>query len=113
MLPWPDRAWIPDPNLLSGPDGPQDIRDKPVFCKISSADDVSRPGASHRQVVGAPVRRSDQFRAAFAVAIGIEAPHRLVFAISPDPLPILVALVGGHVDDGFDGTRLTGGFQHM
>ena len=40
----------------------------------------------------------DELRAGLAVAVGIPAALRLVLAVAPFPLAVLVDLVGGHVD---------------
>ena len=54
----------------------------------------------------------DQFRTGLTVAVGIVAAERIVLAIGPDPLLILIAFVGGDDDDGAHGAAGTHGFQH-
>ena len=46
-----------------------------------------------------PIGRGDELGATLRIRIGIASAHRLVLAISPDPLPVHVALVARDVDD--------------
>ncbi len=66
-------------------------------------------GMKERAAIGG----GDQLGAAFAAAVGIVSAHRLVLAIGPVPLLILVALVAGDDDDGADARRAADGVEQM
>jgi len=46
-----------------------------------------------------PVRLADQFRTRLAARVRIASPKGVGLAVAPDPALVVVALVGGHVDD--------------
>ncbi|MNN70351.1 hypothetical protein D3C81_1861970 [compost metagenome] len=63
------------------------------------------------------VRGSDQLGAGFAAGIGVEAPQRIIFPVTPLPLLVLVAFISCNVDYGFNRARLkivlAYRFEHM
>ena len=86
---------------------PHEVGNELVAGPIAAADRI--PGASaarNRDAVTIDVGRKerlaigggDQFGATLRVRIRIAAAHGLVFAISPDPLAVRIALVTGDID---------------
>ena len=84
-------------------EGADAVGHQPVGRPVAAADDVAgarrgdrdarlAPGTSARQ------RAGDQLGAGLARAVGVVAAQRVVFAVGPRPLAVLVALVGGDDD---------------
>ena len=99
---------VADVDALAELNRAQDVGNEPVFCPIAAANDVARTSACQRNRVfamlchvkeGMSVRGGHQLGAAFAAAVRVKPAHRLVFTVAPDPLFVVVALVGGHVDN--------------
>ena len=117
MLPRANRVRIPYQHGFAALQCAQDVRHQSVCCPVTAANHVA--GASRGQAdagllqKGLAVRAADQLCTALAVGVGVVATHGLVFSVAPDPFLVLVALVGGDVDNGLDGARLACRLQHV
>ena len=122
MLPGARGVGVADVDALAGFDGAQDVWNKPVLGPISATDNVACPSCCQGDLMFTVFRCieervaigcRDQFGAAFAAAVRVEAAHGFVLTVTPHPFFVLVALVGGDVDDGTHGGRLAHGFQKI
>ena len=100
---------IPYADFFSGFHGANTIGNDAVARKISAADDITGTGGRDGNV---PVRKKTvdvtvryQFGTGFGVRVRVEAVERLVLAVAPAPLVVLVDLVGRNVENAFD-TRI-------
>ena len=56
---------------------------------------------------------NEKIRTGLAAGVGVEAAHRLVLAVPPDPFAVFVALVRSHVDNGLDRTAAAHGLKQV
>src|SRR5690606_2446040 len=93
--------------------GPQDVGQQAVHGPITAPYHVARTGSSQGDT-GLPKERvtprsADQLHTGLAAAIGIMAAKSVLFAVGPNPLTILVALVTGHHQHSAD--RITAAYS--
>ena len=117
MLPGPGRLRISHYHRQAGVEGTQGVGHQPVGRPIAAADHVAGASGADRDARLGQERRAvgrgHQFRTGLAAAVRVVAAHRLVFTVAPDPFAVLVALVGGDIDDGAHAAGRAGSFEHV
>src|SRR6185369_11568566 len=111
MLPGSNCVRVADLYRFTGQDRPDDVRDQPVVSPVATTDDIAGTGRGHGNTmplvifwieVGGAIGGRHQFRTPLAVGIRVIPPHRLVFPVSPDPLPVFVHLVSSDINHRLD-----------
>ena len=117
MLERTGRIGIAHHDLPACLHGPHTVRDDPVVGKITAADHISGPGSGNGTVSvrkeGLLIAVSHQLGTGFAVGIRIIAIQRIALPVSILPLPVLIHLVGGHIQKGLHGRRQAHALQHI
>src|SRR5690349_15358340 len=105
VLPWPHRGGIANHRPLSAVRCASEIGYQTIARPIATSDDVTRTrrreARSRRGLFkeGLAEGRAHELRARLAAAVRVESAKRIVFAITPDPVAILVTLIGGSDHD--------------
>ena len=84
--------------------GTDTVRNDAVVGKITAADDITGPGGGNGNgTVGEKallVAVGHQLRAGLGVGVGIVAVQLIVLPVTPDPFPVQVDLIRGHIQEG-------------
>ncbi len=115
-----ERAYgsrVPHQDWLAGHSGAHTVRDNPVLCKIPAPNDIPCPRRGHRNLLFIQKRFliavGCQFRAGFAVRIGIVAVQGVCFPVSPNPFPVFVYFIRGDIQDGRHPWGFPDAFQYV
>src|SRR5690349_21497938 len=122
MLPRPYRLRISDGRRTTLRESRNQIRDKPILRPIAASDHVTGSRAGNRDAPSGrrwlrekrtAISGGDELCTTFAARIRIVAAHRLVFTVTPQPLPVLIALVTRNDDGSSHGRATTNRFQDV
>ena len=117
VLPGTDRRGVSHRHGFARRQVMHDVGDDPIDGPVAAADHVAGPhrGQLHTMLgqplgreVAATIRRRQEFRGAFAGAIGIAAAHRVGFIVRPAVVVRLVTLVARDHEHGAGAGRSTG-----
>src|SRR6185436_2332535 len=105
MLPRPYGVRISEAQWLARACRSHEIRHDSICREVSTPNDVTGAGACETGRLvrrgleeRSPIGRCHKFCAAFAARIGIVPAQLIVFAVTPMPFFVLIALVAGDVD---------------
>ena len=108
---------IPHLDWLFRHGRPHTVGDNPVCGEVSAADDVSRTSGGYRDIFvreeAFSVAVRHEFRAAFAVGIGVLSIQAIRLPIAPGPFVVLVNFVRGDIQEGFDALTISHAFQQI
>ena len=104
MLPRPHEQRIANHSRFPRHEGPHAIGNESVRCPVTTADDIAAANRgdgvtmliARRVGERGPISVGDQFRAGFAVAVGVLSPQAVVFFETTDRVVIFITLVAGH-----------------
>jgi len=121
MLPGSHGGWASNHDRLFAKKCPDNVGYQPVFCPVSTTDDITGSGTGYDRTNGfirtGKVRLAIgcryQFRAGLAAGVRIVSTQRLAFPISPNPLTVFITLVARHVQQRTNTLRLAHRFQDM
>ncbi len=98
VLPGTHCRRIAYPQLCAARERTHAVGQQTVVRPVAAAHDIAGARSAYRDTVRTKIRiaegRSDNFRAGLAGTVRIAAAKRVVLAIRPFPLAVLVALVG-------------------
>ncbi len=121
MLPRTNRLRPANVHGLARQESAHQVRNQPVLRPVPAADDVPRArrrqrtamlGLQGSREVALPVRRRHNLRAGLRAGVRIVAAQRIDLAIPPQPLLVLIALVGGHIQHRAHARRSPHRIQH-
>ncbi len=122
MLPRASSVGVADLQGLAAGEGTHDVGDETIGGPVASADHVAGASRGDGDVMlgvfrgveeGIAPGTGDDLGAGLRGTVGIVSAERIALAIRPDPLLVLVALVGSDDDDGANGGGLAHGFEQV
>lgn len=105
VLPGTDSMGITDSHGRAREECAHAVGDETIECPIAATDDISCASGSEAGGMsiglvmikkGRAIGLDDELGAGFAIGVWVEAAKRIDLAVSPVPLMIFVAFVGGH-----------------
>jgi hypothetical protein len=121
VLPGTNRVRPTNADGLAGEEAAHQVGQQAIAGPVAATDDVAGSGSGEGDAVtiesvdgkvGLAEGSADDLGAGLAAGVGIVAAEWIGLAVGPDPLLVLVALVGGDGDDGAHAGGSANGVEH-